>query len=140
MRSRSASSFALETSGIVNGRIAVAPAEFWIVPGMRISLVRLRWRRPRPGRRHRWIVQETGPKAAPHSSLAGTLAGLLIRCCRMIGVYSWWAGSPRIVIANGWTKSVSDPLTIGKWDGVCEAVAGESLRSMIHTVVPGALH
>ena len=29
-----------------------------------------------------------------------------------------------MVIANGWTKS-ADPLTIGKWNGVREAVAGE---------------
>ena len=41
-----------------------------------------------------------------------------------------------MIIANGWVKSVVEPLTIGKRAG---AVAGESAVSTIHTVVPGVL-
>jgi hypothetical protein len=34
----------------------------------------------------RWIAQGTIPKWAPHSWFAGTLRGLPVRCCMMIGV------------------------------------------------------
>jgi hypothetical protein len=39
--------------------------------------------------RHSWIAQGVVPKWAPHSWLAGTLPGLPVRCCMMIGVNSW---------------------------------------------------
>ena len=40
--------------------------------------------------RSRWIAEGvTTPWAAPHSWLAGTLPGLPVRCCMMIGVNSW---------------------------------------------------
>ncbi len=75
------------------------------------------WGIPDHTRLQRLIAQDTGPGWAPHSWLAGTLSGLPLRCCMMIGVNGRSAGLPRMVIAKGWTKSVSDPLTIGKYGG-----------------------
>lgn len=55
-----------------------------------------------------------GPGVEPHSWLSGTPAGLPIRCSILICGNSSWAGSPRMVIPNGWVKSVVEPLTSGK--------------------------
>src|SRR6516162_9869196 len=72
---------------------------------------------------------------APQSWLTRTLSGLPRRRWTLICGNRLWATLPWMIIANGWVKSVVEPLTIGK-----EVVAGESAVSMIHTVVPGMPH
>jgi hypothetical protein len=52
----------------------------WLALSLRVSVP------PPAARRHRWIAQGTIPKWAPHSWFAGTLPGLPVRCCMMIGV------------------------------------------------------
>ena len=73
------------------------------------------------GRRHRWVAQGVrgvsyiaGPGVEPHSWLSGTSAGLPVRCSTLICGNSSWAGSPWMVMPNGWVKSVVEPLTSGK--------------------------
>src|SRR5512140_3650336 len=74
---------------------------------------------------------------APQSWLTRTWAGLPLRRWTLICGNRSWAGLPWMIIANGWVKSVVEPLTMGNRAG---AVAGESAVSTIHTVVPGVLH
>jgi hypothetical protein len=65
---------------------------------------------------------------APQSWLTRTWAGLPLRRWTLICGNRLWAGLPWMIIANGWVKSVVEPLTMGKRAG---AVAGESAVSTI---------
>src|SRR5215467_1552077 len=74
---------------------------------------------------------------APQSWLMRTWFGLPRKRWTLICGNRLWAGLPWMIIANGWVKSVVEPLTIGK--GAVMG-PGESALSTIHTVVPGVLH